>query len=351
MTIKGKLTVLYSFCQTLPCKDGQYPAGLVQASNGKLYGTTRTAGVNKNGTVFEISTSGSNFTTLYSFCSAKSCTDGAQPMSAPMQAINGNLYGTTYSGGSHSAGVAYEITTTGLYKKLYSFCARTNCADGSSPLGGLTQDSAGNLYGTTNSDGANAYGTVFEITTGKEFITLHSFDDTDGSYPVGPPIQANDGNLYGLTEEGGATNGGTIYEFTSAGVFSSLYSISTCAESMCTGYYPLSTLLQATNGSFYAGTEYGGTSNIGTVFSYSTGLGAFVKTVPTAAKAEASVIILGNNLTGSTGVSFNGKTGTFTVVSDTEITATVPTGASSGTVSVTTPTGTLNSNPAFQVLK
>jgi large repetitive protein len=76
-----------------------------------------------------------------------------------------------------------------------------------------------------------------------------------------------------------------------------------------------------------------------------------VETVPVAGKVGKQVIILGNGLTGSTSVKFNGKSAAFHVVSDTEITATVPSGATTGTVSVVTPTGTLNSNPQFVVTK
>jgi uncharacterized repeat protein (TIGR03803 family) len=349
MTIGGKLTTLYSFCPTGGvCTDGLYPVGLVQASNGNFYGTTSNGGVTGGGTLFEISSAG-KFKLLYTFCSKNNCTDGYYPLSGPMQASNGNLYGTTNLGGNNRSGTVYEITPTGLFKTLYSFCAQANCADGQGPFGGLTQDSSGNLYGTTQFGGANnGVGTVFEITTTDQLIVLHSFDVTDGAYPLAPPIQGSDGNFYGAANEGGTNSSdGTIYEITSAGVFSSLYSF--CGASSCTGQHPGYALGQATNGEFIGTTVYGGTG-YGTVFSYATGLGAFVKTVPVAAKVAKRVIILGNGLTGSTSVTFNGTTATFTVVSDTEITATVPTGATTGTVAVTTPTGTLNSNPAFQVL-
>jgi uncharacterized protein (TIGR03437 family) len=114
--------------------------------------------------------------------------------------------------------------------------------------------------------------------------------------------------------------------------------------------YPICTLFQATDGVFYGTTFQGGTGPYGIVFSYSNGLSPLVETVPTAGKVGRRVIILGNGLIGSTSVTFNGTAATFTVVSNTQITATVPTGATTGTVSVTTPTGTLNSSPTFQIL-
>ena len=349
MTIGGKLTTLYSFCPVAGCADGQYPVGLMQASNGNFYGTTSdAAGNQQTGTIFEISSVG-KFKLLYTFCSKSHCTDGGFPLSGPVQASNGNLYGTTSLGGAHSSGTVYEITTAGLFKTLYSFCVQANCADGLTPFGGLIQDSIGNLYGTTQYGGAKGFGAVFEITTTNQLIILHSFNSTDGAYPLSALILGSDGNFYGTTDGGGvAQNAGTIYEITSAGVFSSLYSF--CTASGCTGFYPGYALGQATNGEFIGTTTNSG-SGYGTVYSYATGLGAFVQTVPKAAKVGKRVIILGNGLTGSTGVTFNGTSATFTVVSDTEITTTVPTGATTGTVTVTTPAGTLNSNPVFQVLK
>jgi uncharacterized repeat protein (TIGR03803 family) len=129
MTVGGKLTTLYSFCPVTGCTDGQYPVGLTQASNGNFYGTTSNGGSGNDGTIFEVSSAGT-FKLLYSFCSRKSCADGAEPLSGPMQASNGNLYGTTNSGGSHDAGMVYEITTAGLFKVVYNFCSQTDCADG-----------------------------------------------------------------------------------------------------------------------------------------------------------------------------------------------------------------------------
>jgi uncharacterized repeat protein (TIGR03803 family) len=351
MTIGGKFTTLYSFCRAGgSCTDGAYPVGLVQASNGNFYGATSNAGANNGGTIFQISSAGA-FKLLYSFCAQTHCTDGWNPLSAPMQASNGTFYGTVKSGGTHGRGAVYKITMAGQFKTLYSFCAQTSCTDGAYPQGGLIQDSNGSFYGTTVYGGATGYGTVFQITTTNPLITLHSFASSDGRYPVSGLTQANDGNFYGTTSSGGTgLGGGTIYEVTSVGVFISLYDF--CGTSTCTGSYPGYTLAQATNGELIGATTYTGRiRGYGTVFSLSTGLGPLVETVPTAAKVGARVIILGNGLTGTTSVTFNGTSATFTVVSDTEITTTVPTGATTGTVSVTTPTGTLNSNPSFQVLK
>jgi uncharacterized repeat protein (TIGR03803 family) len=115
------------------------------------------------------------------------------------------------------------------------------------------------------------------------------------------------------------------------------------------GQYPEAALMQATNGTFYGTTFYGGANALGTVFSLSVGLRPFVETQPTFGKTGTAVRILGAGLTGATAVTFNGTPATFTVVSATEITTMVPTGATTGKVQVTTPIHTLTSNKKFVV--
>jgi uncharacterized repeat protein (TIGR03803 family) len=127
-----------------------------------------------------------------------------------------------------------------------------------------------------------------------------------------------------------------------AGSFETLYSFTSPGGSSWAG------LLQATNGTFY-GTTIGATNDFGTVFSLSTGIGPFVETLPAAGSVGTGVTILGNGLTGATSMTFNGTAATFTVVSATEITTAVPTGATTGTVEVTTPSGIFYSNLPFQV--
>jgi hypothetical protein len=109
--------------------------------------------------------------------------------------------------------------------------------------------------------------------------------------------------------------------------------------------------VQATNGKFYGTTTFGGADGDGTFFSLALGREPFVETLPTAGKVGARVIVLGNNLMGATRVSFNNTAAAFTVVSDTEITATVPTGATTGHVTVDTTGGLLKSNVVFRVFK
>jgi uncharacterized repeat protein (TIGR03803 family) len=342
MTIGGKLTTLYSFCSMPLCSDGGNPAGLVQGSNGKFYGVAQQGAAGGSGTFFELTSQG-QFKLLYSFCAQQGCGDG-NPAASPMQASNGNLYGTA-GGGTYGSGVVYEITPAGSYKAIYNFCSQTNCADGSYPQSTLVQDANGNLYGTTFYGGAYGDGTVFEITPTDHYVVLHSFDGTDGEYPRSAPTLANDGNLYGTTTNG--SNNGNIYQITPEGTYTSLYSF--CNASSCNASDAAYGLLQGTDGIFYGATTDGGTTGDGIVYSFSNNLSPLVKTVPVAAAVGARVIVLGNGLTGSTSVTFNGVEAAFTVESDTYIQATVPTGATTGVVSVVTPSGTLNSNPQFVV--
>jgi uncharacterized repeat protein (TIGR03803 family) len=162
-------------------------------------------------------------------------------------------------------------------------------------------------------------------------------------------VQATDGNLYGTTHGGGvsALNHGTIFRITPNGTLTTLYGF--CSQSGCIdGAYPIA-LIQATDGNLYGTTESDWPNDYGTVFTLYVGLGPFVETLPTSGKVGAAVKILGTNLTGATGVTFNSAAAVFTVVSPSLITTTVPAGATTGKVQVVTPSGTLSSNVPFRV--
>jgi uncharacterized repeat protein (TIGR03803 family) len=363
VTPSGTLTTLFSWYCGLAhhCPNGGLPLGpLVQAANGELYGTTFAGnGATVGGTVFEITKSG--LTTLYGFpCDHGDCPNGSGPVGGLVQAANGDLYGATAVGG-HGNGALFKVSSSGALTTLYSFCAQTDCPDGSWPTGGMVQGSDGDLYGTTAFGGThgtgNAGGTVFKITLSGELTTLHSFcaetKCVDGEGPMAGLVRASDGDLYGTTQDGGAYDGGTIFRITPSGVLTTVYNF--CAEKHCPdGAGPVAALIQGTNGYLYGTTEMGGTdcsqcNGYGTIFGLDVGLGPFVETLPKSASVGSPVKILGTNLTGATGVAFNGIATAFTVVSASEIATTVPTGATTGTVQVVTPSGTLSSNMAFRV--
>jgi uncharacterized repeat protein (TIGR03803 family) len=300
-------TTLYSLDGT----DGDGPnTALVQATNGKLYGTTQGGGANTCGgyacgTVFKITLSGT-LTTLQTF----DYTDGIDPNGGLVQATNGELYGITSLGGANSScdngagcGTVFKISPGGKLKTLYSFCSQSNCADGYFPTSALVRDTNGTLYGTTYEGGTGGNcdnnagtgcGTVFSITPIGTLTTLYSFcsqsNCTDGAFPSGALIRGPDGNFYGTTGSGGANDGcasqyigcGTIFQITPNGTLTTLYNFcSRVVKGVCTdGILPEGTLVQATNGTFYGTTQSGGTngdicpfsSGCGTVFSLSVGL-------------------------------------------------------------------------------
>jgi uncharacterized repeat protein (TIGR03803 family) len=293
ITSAGPLT-LHSFCTQTGCPDGSDPGTLIQAADGKFYGVAGNGGKNKGGTIFTMTQDGT-VSTLYSFCSQANCADGNGPIDL-IQAVDGNLYGATYFGGSGGAGTVFKITPGGTLTTLYSFCSQANCADGSSP-NGVIQATDGNLYGTTANGGTTSChfcGTIFEITPLGALTTLHSFDRTDGQVPEGNLVQDTDGNFYGTAAGGGANNDGTVFRL-------------------------------------------------------SVGLGPFVEALPDEGKVGQDIRVLGQGLTGTTAVSFNGTAANFVVQSDTYLTATVPQGATTGFVTATTPGGTLQSNVVFRV--
>ncbi len=364
ISLTGKLSTIYSFCSQTNCADGKYPTSqLVLGVDGNFYGATYGGGVSGRGTIFQVTPTG-NLTTLYSFCAQTNCSDGSGPGGLTL-ASSGAFYGVTTAGGANLAGTIFEITTAGKLRTLYSFCSQTNCLDGDGPSA-LVQAGNGVFYGTTNQGGANCLdgvpsgcGTLFKITPKGGLKTLYSFcaqtNCSDGSNPNGV-IQATDGNLYGTTSTGGLSgNWGTIFEITSAGTLTTLHQF--CSQTNCAdGAGPQGGLTQATDGNFYGTTGEGGSDCVGaagcgSVFSLSVGLGPFVELLPDFGKAGGFVGILGSDLTGATSVSFHGTPAkSFTVISKTVIKATVPKGASTGAIEVMTPSGTLSSNVPFRVL-
>ena len=238
-----------------------------------------------------------------------------------VQGADGNFYGTTYSGGADCGrvcdGTVFKITPEGMLTTLHNF----NGGDGSNP-NGLVLGMDGNFYGTTfqggtgTSCGTDGCGTVFVITPSGTVTTLHSFDKTDGSFPYAGLIQATDGNFYGTTYEGGTNDDGTVFKVTTDGALTTLHSFDgTDGSSMLAGIF------QSTNGNFYGTATNGGTipDSCGTVFRLSVGLGPFAETLPTSGKVGREVVILGNNLTAATSVTFNGTEARFRAVSGTEI--------------------------------
>lgn len=297
VTPTGTLTTLYSFCVTQPCVDGYSPRdGLVEGTDGAFYGTTTYGGLNGSlcGTAFRITPAG-KFVSLHSF---RYLAEGCGPETL-IQSSDGNFYGTASGGGAHGAGTFFRMTPTGKITKLYDFCAQPKCTDGAVPLDVLIQATDGNFYGTTFGSIYRSYDSViFSITPDGTFTVLHTFDKATEHSASSGLVQSTDGSFFGGTGNEGQ-----------------------CSNGKC-----------------------------GTLFHLSVGLGPFVRTLPNVGTVGRVIGILGNNLTGVTSVTFNGTPAAFKVISDTYLKAQVPTGATTGKIQVTTPSGTLSSNVAFQVL-
>jgi uncharacterized repeat protein (TIGR03803 family) len=277
----------------------------VEGSDGDLYGLTTLGGTNCPsdgcGTVFKIALDGT-LVTLHSFDGNA----GSSPIGALTQGRDGDFYGTTAGGGNLACGspggcgTVFKISPSGIFSTLYTFCVQTNCPDGAVPdmgVNGLLPATDGNFYGVTQIGGANNDGTIFKITPGGKLTTLRSFSGSDGAEPWAAPIQATNGILYGTT-------------------------------------------------------AYGGTNrcSCGTVYSLNVGLRPFVAFIHAVGRVGQTGGILGQGFTGTTSVMFNGIPSHFTVVSDTFIKATVPQGATTGYITVTTPSGVLKSNVRFRVI-
>jgi uncharacterized repeat protein (TIGR03803 family) len=401
ITTEGQYTMLYAFCaEGSPCAStGGYPTGGVTLGwDGNLWGTTKGGGKDGAGTAFKITPAGT-LTSLYSFTNGKDdsaptytllqgqdgnmygvseeqydgqygsffklttkgkissypfdYTDGYTP-NLPVQGTDLNFYGTTQSGGDAACvcGVIYKATAAGKITVLHSFSGYVSSTqyDGSRPIGILVEGADGNFYGTTYQGGEYNAGTVFKITPSGTYSLLHSFSfqspTYDGQLPIAGLTLGTDGDFYGVTSNGGTQNGGAIFAITPSGKETVLYSF--CSVSCLDGFVPTTPLVLHTDGIFYGNTA--GNSNGGSVFySFKTGLKPFVKLVTWSGKDGATAEILGQGFTGTKTVSFNGVAAKFDNVSDTYMTATVPAGALTGPVTVTTFSSTLRSDRNFLV--
>lgn len=252
---------LYNFTNQ---PDGSSPVGgLDQGVDGNLYGTTYYGGVSNFGSIFKIGTNGNNYSVLWSFTNSP---DGANPNCGVVQGADGALYGTTESGGAAGAGTIFKIMPDGSgYSILHSF---TNSPDGATSFAALIQGMDGRLYGTT-SGGGGAAGTVFDINTnGGGYSILYRFVFfPDGDSPQGALTQASNGMLYGMTDIGGTNGYGSIFMISTNGNdYSRLYCFSNSPDGANPGY---ASLMQAADGALYGTTEWGGSSNAGTVFKIS----------------------------------------------------------------------------------
>jgi len=389
ITPKGVVTTLHNFDGT----DGYYPmGGLVLGTDGNFYGTTQFSNTGA-GTLFKITPAGV-LTTLHTF--AGGLNDGASPLTAPtlgndgnfygasgvdqgtnagisykysaqsgytvlstlgqtvpgsgfiaplIQGIDGNFYSTNYGGGTNGAGTVYSLSTTGGANVIYNFDT-THGGWGYAPL---VQDAQGNLYGTEAQGGTLGGGVVFKVTTGGSITTLYNFTDycpgqSYGCVPSGGLVLGSDKNLYGSTYRGGANNDGVLFKLTTSGTYTQLATLDGSD-----GAATESTPIQLTNGTIYGVTSTGGAYGGGVLYSLNAGLKPFVGLLFNTGNVGMTVGVLGQGLKSTKSVTFNGKSATFKVISNNYLTAVVPSGATTGSVTVKTSSSTYESNRQFVV--
>ncbi len=259
----GNYSVLHAFSGS----DGSQPrVGLRVDSSGNLWGTAWIGGSLGAGLVFRLDPSG-NEKEFYNFSGAAG---GAHPWSSLISDGAGNFYGATWDGGNqtscHSCGVVYKLTHDGKETVLHIFNGGT---DGANMVAGVVRDAAGNLYGTTYQGGsgqcdyqAGGCGILFALDPSGNETILHTFTGhADGAAPFGGLVQDPSGNLYGTASQGGASNSGVVFKWDSAGNFSVLHSFSGLD-----GSGPQGDLLRDSRGNLYGTTALGGAYNAGTVF-------------------------------------------------------------------------------------
>ena len=259
LTTTNKEKVLYNFKKTFGANGWSPAAGLLMDGRGHLYGTTEYGGASFNGTVFQVTAKGQE-TVLHSFdCN----TDGCQPEAPLVMDGNGNLFGTTIHGGTFANGTVFELTASGTESVLYNFgCG----SDGCTPYGGLVFDGQGNLFGTTrqgagNGCGGGGCGTVFKLTPdGRETVLYRFTGGTDGGAPFAGLILDGDGNLYGTTFVGGdlacgsGYGCGTVFKIGPSGSETVLYAFAGGVD----GAAPYGGVVRDPQGNLYGTTLYGG---------------------------------------------------------------------------------------------
>ncbi len=253
--------------------DGAEPyAGLAVDADGNLYGTTYSGGVYGGGLVFELSPSSGGGWAYYKLHNFGNRTDGVNPEASLIFDGTGNLYGTTYAGGTHNGGIVFELIPDGggtwTYTKLHNF---DNGREGANPEAGLVLDANGNLYGTTYAGGTENAGTVFELTPAEgwawTYTKLHNFGQgTDGIKPRAGLIFDGAGNLYGTTANGGVNGSGTVFKLTplAGGGWMKNIVHNFTAGTDGTGSY--AGLVSDVAGNFYGTTHGGGNYSGGIVF-------------------------------------------------------------------------------------
>jgi len=280
----GVLTTLVEFTDSGTTNRGWGPqAGLTADGAGHLWGTT-VLGAAGYGTVFKVNIATGVLTTLAEFTDNLTI-KGANPVGGLTADGTGRLWGTTLGGGTTGRGTIYHInTTTGLLTTVVNFTGNTGVAKGSSPFAGLVSDGANNLWGTTFEGGASGNGTVFKInTTSNALTTLAEFlllgPINRGRTPQGELVSDGAGHLWGTTQQGGANGFGTVFKINLATGVQTTVAEFTGNAGTTKGALPVAGLYNDGAGNLWGSTSGGGTGNNGTLFKINTATGVLTTVI------------------------------------------------------------------------
>jgi uncharacterized repeat protein (TIGR03803 family) len=242
----SRYSTLYTFHGS---PDASAPGCLIRDAQGTLFGTSGTGGHRNKGTLFKLASDGTE-TILYSFTNDP-------PIDAFAMDSDGNFFGASIGGAKLNNGVIFEISSLGTQTILHKF---TGKLDGATPLGGVTRDANGNLFGTTFNGGKSGFGTVFEIDAHNKFSTLHAFSDSDGRDPSGGVTLDDKGNIYGVADGGGQFDHGVLYKLDAGGGFTILHSF-TAQDG-----YPVGRVVFNSQGDIFGTAVQGGDFGVGSLF-------------------------------------------------------------------------------------
>jgi uncharacterized repeat protein (TIGR03803 family) len=319
--------------------DGEEPRGrLIQATDANLYGVTHSGGANNAGTLFRIDLNGTAFALIHVFGTS---TEGTRPPAGLIQAGDGLLYGTTeFAAAQAGNGTVFRVALNGAgFTTVHTFAGAPN--DGRTPLAELLQGSDGLLYGTTEFGGAQDLGTAFALhRDGTGFQVLHDFGGLEGIRPRAPLVE-DQALLWGAAYGAGANNGGTLFRLArDGGLFAVVHDFAAA-----TGEHPHAAVLVGSDRALYGTTEAGGANAVGVVYRFTNPTLASIIPASGPAAASTPVTITGTLFDGGASVTIGGSAPTGVVIAPTQITASTPV-LSPGTLNdviVTNPDKTIGS--------
>ena len=256
---------------------GASPWGdLVSDGAGFIWGTTMSGGTDNNGTVFKLNLSTGQLITVVEFTYTDGPNRGSTPLGGLVNDGAGNFWGTTSNGGTYNNGTLFKVnSSTGAFTTLIDFNANGPTNRGSNPQGNLVTDGAGFIWGTTSSGGTSYNGTIYKVNINTGVLTTKAdLNVNSGSYPQGGLANDGAGNLWGTTSQGGTSVSGTIFKVNiNTGALTTVLNF-TGGGGSNPGWSPRGSLTRDGAGNFWGTTAMGGTNNFGTVFKVSIGGGA-----------------------------------------------------------------------------